>query len=55
MKRVIYYGIVKGDNDPAKLGRIRVFAEMDAIEEQLESIKIKARIFFIEYENENML
>jgi hypothetical protein len=41
MARVIYYGIVKGDNDPAKLGRIRVWAEMDAIEEQLESLKIR--------------
>jgi hypothetical protein len=41
MKKVIYYGIVKDDNDPAKLGRIRVWPEMEAIEELLENIKIR--------------
>ena len=41
MKKVIYYGIVKDDNDPAKLGRIRVWPENEAIEELLENVKIR--------------
>jgi hypothetical protein len=41
MKKIIYYGVVKDDNDPAKLGRVRVWPEMEAIEELLENIKIR--------------